>query len=398
MTDEPTQPSDEIDNAPENKPTEPAPKAEQEVPPGMLPLVDPVFGDGKSWTAFLITAVPFLVYLAGTSLGAHLENLRKTEPVHTMRGVCRAMSDELKGSLETLPVEQGTELINRLELAKVQTALDDESSEVGVLVQQCEQLLTSDFSDVNPVIQKDILRFREFVQHFFELEAMVEEDNVDEIRDAYAEFQSRQEGAQLPELNQTWYPQLYSIACLTAFVVILFAMPGYLKQPFRITPLAIGVGVAGIFVWLGLWWLDENVLHIGRMVSDTKRAGFNPWQELADNPTWMYTFVGIRLLGLCLVIPIAEEFFARGFLMRYIEDIDWDQIPIGEATWKGLAGIIVYGAMTHPGEIVAAVAWFGLVTWMYLKTKNIWDCVIAHAITNALLAAYVITTGTWELW
>ena len=112
----------------------------------------------------------------------------------------------------------------------------------------------------------------------------------------------------------------------------------------------------------------------------------------------MYGFLTIRLLGLCLVIPIAEEFFARGFLIRYIEDIDWDQIPIGEVTWKGLAGILAYGAMTHPGEVVAALAWFGLITWMFLKTKNIWDCVVAHAVTNALLAVFVITTNTWELW
>ena len=135
-------------------------------------------------------------------------------------------------------------------------------------------------------------------------------------------------------------------------------------------------------------------------MAPNSRAAFNPFVELGPpQPSWwMYTFVGIRLLGLCIVIPIAEEFFARGFLMRYIEDIDWDQIPLGEATWKGLAGIIAYGAMTHPGEIVAAVAWFGLITWMYLKTKNIWDCVVAHSVTNGLLAAFVIVTGTWELW
>jgi CAAX prenyl protease-like protein len=206
--------------------------------------------------------------------------------------------------------------------------------------------------------------------------------------------------AEVPTLTETWYPTLYTAACLLAFVAVLIALPGYLKHPFRVSPMAIGVGVVGIFVWLGLWWLDKETLQIGHWMGGNSRAAFNPFVELGE-PTpawWMYTFIGIRLLGLCIVIPIAEEFFARGFLMRYIEDIDWDQIPLGEATWKGLAGIIAYGAMTHPGEIVAAVAWFGLITWMYLKTKNIWDCVVAHSVTNALLAVFVIVTGTWELW
>jgi hypothetical protein len=238
------------------------------------------------------------------------------------------------------------------------------------------------------------------VRHFFELEAMDEENDIDRIREVHAKWLERQgeAAANLPKLNTSWYPTLYSVACIAAFVAVLIALPGYLKIPFRVSGIAVAVGVVGIFVWLGLWWLDKQYLHIGEFFAPNSRAGFNPWAELADNPTWMYTFVGIRLLGLCLVIPIAEEFFARGFLMRYIEDIDWDQIPVGEATWRGLAGIIGYGAMTHPGEILAAVAWFSLVTWMYLKTKNIWDCVIAHSITNILLAVYVLATATWELW
>ena len=44
-----------------------------------------------------------------------------------------------------------------------------------------------------------------------------------------------------------------------------------------------------------------------------------------------------------------------------------------------------------------AVAWFSMVTWLLLKTRNIWDCVVAHAITNLLLGVYVVATGHWHL-
>jgi len=52
--------------------------------------------------------------------------------------------------------------------------------------------------------------------------------------------------------------------------------------------------------------------------------------------------------------------------------------------------------LLHPAEMVAAAVWFSLVTWLMLRTRNIWDCVAAHAVTNLLLGIYVVTTGEWQ--
>jgi hypothetical protein len=32
-----------------------------------------------------------------------------------------------------------------------------------------------------------------------------------------------------------------------------------------------------------------------------------------------------------------------------------------------------------------------------VKTRNIWDCVVAHAVTNLLLGVYVVHWGRWHL-
>ena len=45
----------------------------------------------------------------------------------------------------------------------------------------------------------------------------------------------------------------------------------------------------------------------------------------------------------------------------------------------------------QPGEFLAAAVWFGMVTWLMVRTRNIWDCVAAHAVTNVLLGIYVVT-------
>ena len=33
-----------------------------------------------------------------------------------------------------------------------------------------------------------------------------------------------------------------------------------------------------------------------------------------------------------------------------------------------------------------------------VKTKRLGDCILAHAVTNASLSAYVIWTGQWRYW
>jgi CAAX prenyl protease-like protein len=296
--------------------------------------------------------------------------------------------------------EDAARLKRSIGLEKVKEGLDDENSDLAGIASRCQALLDADMKGVPGDIAASVKELQNFVRHFLELEKLHEEDKINEIRPKNDEFWiARGDSTQVvSQRNQSWYPLTYSIACIASLVAVVLAMTGYLRVPFRINSLAYIVGVLGIFVWLGLWYLDDHFLGIAHLLGGGARAGFNPFRELKDNPTWMWTFLGIRFLGLVCVIPIAEEFFLRGYLVRFIEDPEWDRIPVGRSTWRSLAGVAAYAAMTHNTEIIAALAWFGMVTWMFLKTRNIWDCVIAHAITNLLLGLYVIFTDTWELW
>jgi hypothetical protein len=33
-----------------------------------------------------------------------------------------------------------------------------------------------------------------------------------------------------------------------------------------------------------------------------------------------------------------------------------------------------------------------------IRTRNLWDCILAHAVTNGILAAWVIGAGQWQYW
>jgi len=36
--------------------------------------------------------------------------------------------------------------------------------------------------------------------------------------------------------------------------------------------------------------------------------------------------------------------------------------------------------------------------WWMVRTRSLADCILAHAVTNACLAAYVLLAGRWEYW
>jgi membrane protease YdiL (CAAX protease family) len=52
--------------------------------------------------------------------------------------------------------------------------------------------------------------------------------------------------------------------------------------------------------------------------------------------------------------------------------------------------------MMH-GEMLAAAVWFSMITCLMVYTRNIWDCIVAHAVTNLLLGIYVVNSGDWHL-
>ena len=104
----------------------------------------------------------------------------------------------------------------------------------------------------------------------------------------------------------------------------------------------------------------------------------------------------MRFFGLAVVIAIAEEMFLRGFIMRYIQNPDtWPKLSFGELGWPALIAGTVVPMLMHPGELVAAMVWFSMITCLMVYTRNIWDCIVAHMVTNLLLGIYVVYTDNW---
>ena len=76
---------------------------------------------------------------------------------------------------------------------------------------------------------------------------------------------------------------------------------------------------------------------------------------------------------------------------------NWWQIPFGDVNRLAVIAGIALPVLYHP-EKLSALVWFALVTWLMVKTRNFWDCVVAHAVTNLLLGIYVVSFNQWALW
>lgn len=195
------------------------------------------------------------------------------------------------------------------------------------------------------------------------------------------------------------YPVIYTLKIALTLLAMAFVAPGYRKFPIRISPLAVIVGAIGVAVWVGLCHLDLErkllgPLGLGWFVQTGARSAYNPFDQLnASGAVW--GFLAVRLFGLAVVVPVVEEFFLRGFAMRFAVDADWWNVPIGKVNAAALAVGVVLPMLMHPAELLAAAVWFSMVTWLMVKTKSIWDCVAAHAVTNLLLGIYVVVSHLW---
>ena len=201
-------------------------------------------------------------------------------------------------------------------------------------------------------------------------------------------------------------PTMALIVAITRLVitaaVIIWALRWIVKVfPVSVTPISIVVGLLGAAIWIGLCRanLESRLMMAIGLSPDLLggRTAINPW-ELFPSSAERWAFLVARFSLLVIAVPIAEELFLRGFLIRFLEHDDWESLPLDQIGMRGLIVPTIYGILSHPSEWIAAAVWFSLITLLMVRTRRFWDCVVAHAVTNAVLGAYIVWAQDWRLW
>jgi CAAX prenyl protease-like protein len=122
-------------------------------------------------------------------------------------------------------------------------------------------------------------------------------------------------------------------------------------------------------------------------------------QPLAALPPGLRgTWIASRIAAAALTVPIAEELAYRGYLMRRLSNADFESVPFRSVRWPAIgATAVVFGAVHGALWLPAVAAGF---TYGLLLTRRgqFGEAVIAHATSNALIAASVLGWNQWQLW
>ncbi len=158
---------------------------------------------------------------------------------------------------------------------------------------------------------------------------------------------------------------------------------------------SIALGVAVFFIWIGpdvLWpayrhsWLFSNAI-VGE-----------PKASLPPSATSNLMFVIFRVLSSVVNVPALEELFWRAWLMRWLISTEFRGVPLGSYSAQSFWLVAILFGAEHGSYWDVGLITGILYNWWMIRTRSLGDCVIAHAVTNACLAWYVLAQDQWQYW
>ena len=192
------------------------------------------------------------------------------------------------------------------------------------------------------------------------------------------------------------YPISYVVKTVVVALLLVLLRRHYTKIRWNYWWLGVIVGVVGIFQWVPMQlWLQT---HFDFFKPPGPEDVFNPYRDITS-PALRAAFLGVRIAGAVLLVPVMEELFWRDYLWRQIlAPNDFKLAAVGEWGWAPL--LIVSGAfaVVHGNWWLTSIVWAMMIGGLLVYTKSLGVCIIAHAVTNLLLAIYVLRTGDWAFW
>lgn len=166
-----------------------------------------------------------------------------------------------------------------------------------------------------------------------------------------------------------------------------------LRASYWLASTAVGVAVFAIWVapdllvpgWRSHWLFQNPVTGSVATSIDT---------TLLTSPMVLL----FRTIRAVVLVPVIEELFWRGWLMRWLIRNDFQAVPLGAYSASSFVITALLFASEHgPYWEVGLAAGLIYNAWM-VRTRNLADCIVAHAVTNAVLCGFVIAAGKWEYW
>lgn len=164
---------------------------------------------------------------------------------------------------------------------------------------------------------------------------------------------------------------------------------------FRVNQLAgsVIVGVAVFGIWIGPDLLIPG--HRGHWLLQNPLTGIVE-SSVSEAARVDAVAVVFRALRAIIIVPIVEELFWRGWLLRWVVNPAFTTVRFGTVTpFAFIVTAVLFASEHGPYWDVGLVAGIVFNLWI-MRTRSLGDLILAHAVTNACLFGYVLATGRWE--
>ncbi len=182
-------------------------------------------------------------------------------------------------------------------------------------------------------------------------------------------------------------------AALT-LVVLCLVSRRHIELRFACPLASVAIGLAVCAVWIApdaLFGYRHHGLFENFMLG-TASGSLSP--ELRRNPVFLF----VRAASSTLLVPVIEELFWRAWLMRWLINRDFQSVPLGAYLRSAFWITAVLFASEHGSYWDVGLAGGVAYNWWMIRTRSLADCILAHAVTNGALAAYVVLAGAWQYW
>lgn len=210
------------------------------------------------------------------------------------------------------------------------------------------------------------------------------------------------------QFPEQWQYPIQSLICISLLIyfrknyTLKWSGGVYLGALMGVVGIAFWILPTQLHSWLGLEGEQEGVLKcLGVMPRDD---GFNP-QDLADkfggSQLAYWSSLIMRLFRAVVVVALVEEIFWRGFLMRFLLDMDRDywKVPFGKPAWVSYVVVTLAFMLIHqPVDYLGAFIFGSLMYWVAVRTKSLLACVVMHGVANLIMGWYAITFEKFGLW
>ena len=181
------------------------------------------------------------------------------------------------------------------------------------------------------------------------------------------------------------FDRLYPLRVLATTAALLWFRRVYARWDWGWSWPSVCIGVAVFILWMALAQVTTGD-------DTTLRAGI-----AALSPSETVAWIGFRVVGSVLVVPVVEEMAFRGYLLRRLAAADFLGAEASRFTWVSFLVSSVAFGLLHGRWLAGTMAGMAYALAVYRRGK-LGDAVVAHATTNGLIAGSVLLFGKWSLW